>query len=382
MASLGFVIVSKPTIFHHHGLYSKRTCGHQCQRTVRYEKQGLKSSYKFLPNRNISTLSEATNIDNNTTENQRPPTTENSTEAIETQSLNVSVSEEEQNVPEKKEGDGQRGKSVKGRRFRVVFDDIQVGSEFIGKVKKITSFGAFVDIGCFTDGLLHVSQMSDSFVKNPQDIVKVGDEIKPEKKEFSLSIKPPKTSSTTKEEKSNVEEEKSDSKTSSNMRPSASVLRLRRMGYNSNLSEATASPNDKVKPKGNKLPTASSSSLNTSVRVSLRKLAREVDEQKNSCFFNRFWSFCRFGGPTDGLIHLSEMTETVLERNESDQFEYWTRAQSSFIVYEPYGMSARKKLQEDLAAANENQPEFQSVLAIALERALQEKESELASKSR
>eukprot|EP00871_Galdieria_phlegrea_P004267 jgi/Galph1/4841/GphlegSOOS_G3435.1 len=239
--------------------------------------------------------------------------------------------------------------------------------------------------------------MSDSFVKNPQDIVKVGDEIKvrviskkPEKKEFSLSIKPPKTSSTTKEEKSNVEEEKSDSKTSSNMRPSASVLRLRRMGYNSNLSEATASPNDKVKPKGNKLPTASSSSLNTSVRVSLRKLAREVDEQK-------FWSFVDFGGPTDGLIHLSEMTETVLERNESGEkkinLSIGQEAQVRIINVDvnrsrvslsmkPYGMSARKKLQEDLAAANENQPEFQSVLAIALERALQEKESELASKSR
>eukprot|EP00871_Galdieria_phlegrea_P000525 jgi/Galph1/1473/GphlegSOOS_G162.1 len=250
--------------------------------------------------------------------------------------------------------------------------------------------------------------MSDSFVKNPQDIVKVGDEIKvrviskkPEKKEFSLSIKPPKTSSTTKEEKSNVEEEKSDSKTSSNMRPSASVLRLRRMGYNSNLSEATASPNDKVKPKGNKLPTASSSSLNTSVRVSLRKLAREVDEQKfvkgTVVSLTDFGAFVDFGGPTDGLIHLSEMTETVLERNESGEkkinLSIGQEAQVRIINVDvnrsrvslsmkPYGMSARKKLQEDLAAANENQPEFQSVLAIALERALQEKESELASKSR
>ena len=43
-----------------------------------------------------------------------------------------------------------------------------------GVVRNVTDFGAFVDIGVHQDGLVHISELSDVFVKNPQDVVKVG----------------------------------------------------------------------------------------------------------------------------------------------------------------------------------------------------------------
>lgn len=49
--------------------------------------------------------------------------------------------------------------------------------ELKGTVRNVASFGAFVDIGLHDDGLLHISKMSKNFVKNPLDIVSVGDII-------------------------------------------------------------------------------------------------------------------------------------------------------------------------------------------------------------
>ena len=46
-----------------------------------------------------------------------------------------------------------------------------------GTVRNVTDFGAFVDIGIKHDGLVHISEMSEKFVKSPYDIVSVGDII-------------------------------------------------------------------------------------------------------------------------------------------------------------------------------------------------------------
>ena len=46
-----------------------------------------------------------------------------------------------------------------------------------GTVRNVTDFGAFVDIGVHQDGLLHISEMSDKFVKHPSDALAVGDVI-------------------------------------------------------------------------------------------------------------------------------------------------------------------------------------------------------------
>lgn len=57
-------------------------------------------------------------------------------------------------------------------------EDLKVGMELQGTVRNVASFGAFVDIGLHDDGLIHISKMSKSFVKNPNDILNVGDIIK------------------------------------------------------------------------------------------------------------------------------------------------------------------------------------------------------------
>ena len=58
------------------------------------------------------------------------------------------------------------------------FDDLKVGMELEGTVRNVVDFGAFVDIGVKNDGLVHISQMSDRFVKHPMDVVSVGDTVK------------------------------------------------------------------------------------------------------------------------------------------------------------------------------------------------------------
>jgi uncharacterized protein len=56
-------------------------------------------------------------------------------------------------------------------------EDLQPGMKLPGIVTNITAFGAFVDIGVHQDGLVHVSQMADRFVKNPADVVKVQQKV-------------------------------------------------------------------------------------------------------------------------------------------------------------------------------------------------------------
>jgi uncharacterized protein len=56
--------------------------------------------------------------------------------------------------------------------------DLKPGMELEGVVTNVTAFGAFVDVGVHQDGLVHVSQLSDRFVKDPSEVVKVGEKIK------------------------------------------------------------------------------------------------------------------------------------------------------------------------------------------------------------
>ncbi|MEK6547405.1 MAG: S1 RNA-binding domain-containing protein, partial [Bacteroidota bacterium] len=55
--------------------------------------------------------------------------------------------------------------------------DLRVGMKLPGIVTNITNFGAFVDIGVHQDGLVHVSQLADKFVKDPNEIVKVAQKV-------------------------------------------------------------------------------------------------------------------------------------------------------------------------------------------------------------
>ncbi len=58
------------------------------------------------------------------------------------------------------------------------FEDLKEGMVLTGTVRNITDFGAFVDIGVKHDGLVHISELSDKFVKKPSDIVSIGDIVK------------------------------------------------------------------------------------------------------------------------------------------------------------------------------------------------------------
>ena len=58
------------------------------------------------------------------------------------------------------------------------FEDLIEGQVLTGTVRNVTDFGAFIDVGVKHDGLVHISEMSNSFVKNPSDIVSVGDIVK------------------------------------------------------------------------------------------------------------------------------------------------------------------------------------------------------------
>ena len=58
------------------------------------------------------------------------------------------------------------------------FEDLKIGQVLTGTVRNVIDFGAFVDVGVKHDGLVHISEMSDKFVRNPSDIVSVGDIVK------------------------------------------------------------------------------------------------------------------------------------------------------------------------------------------------------------
>jgi protein Tex len=87
-------------------------------------------------------------------------------------------------------------KSVEFTKGLSGLNDLKIGQWYQGQVTNITLFGAFVDIGIKENGLLHISQISDTFVENPTDKLKVGMEVKvkvigidQDRKRVSLSCK-------------------------------------------------------------------------------------------------------------------------------------------------------------------------------------------------
>lgn len=77
--------------------------------------------------------------------------------------------------------------------------DLKVGMELKGTVRNVIDFGAFVDVGVHQDGLVHISQITDKYIKHPSDVLKVGDivtvwviSVDVDKKRIGLSMKKPK----------------------------------------------------------------------------------------------------------------------------------------------------------------------------------------------
>ena len=74
--------------------------------------------------------------------------------------------------------------------------DLKPGMKLKGTVRNVIDFGAFVDIGVHQDGLVHISQMADKFIKHPLEVVSVGDvvdvtvmSVDLDKKRIQLSMK-------------------------------------------------------------------------------------------------------------------------------------------------------------------------------------------------
>ena len=78
----------------------------------------------------------------------------------------------------------------------ITMEDLKEGMVFDGVVRNVIDFGAFVDIGVHQDGLVHISQISDAFIKHPSEVLKVGQRVKVKilsvdlnKKRISLTMK-------------------------------------------------------------------------------------------------------------------------------------------------------------------------------------------------
>lgn len=81
------------------------------------------------------------------------------------------------------------------RKDILKIEDLKIGDKLQGTVRNVVDFGAFIDIGLHNDGLCHVSKLSREYVKNPSDVVAVGDvvdcyvsDISLEKEKVSLSL--------------------------------------------------------------------------------------------------------------------------------------------------------------------------------------------------
>lgn len=75
-------------------------------------------------------------------------------------------------------------------------EDLKPGMELTGTVRNVIDFGAFVDIGVHQDGLVHISQITNRFIKHPSEVLKVGDivtvwvlSVEPAKKRISLTMR-------------------------------------------------------------------------------------------------------------------------------------------------------------------------------------------------
>ena len=75
-------------------------------------------------------------------------------------------------------------------------DDLKEGMELTGTVRNVIDFGVFVDIGVHQDGLVHISQITNRYIKHPSEVLKVGDTVKvrvlsvdTKKKRISLTMK-------------------------------------------------------------------------------------------------------------------------------------------------------------------------------------------------
>lgn len=86
------------------------------------------------------------------------------------------------------------------RKDVVKFEDLQVGMELRGTVLNVVDFGAFVDVGLSDSGLVHISELSTAYIRDPHDVVAAGDQVRiwvasidPQRRRVALTMIPPGT---------------------------------------------------------------------------------------------------------------------------------------------------------------------------------------------
>ena len=82
------------------------------------------------------------------------------------------------------------------RKELLGIEDLKVGMELTGTVRNVIDFGAFIDIGVHQDGLVHISEISDKFIRHPSEVLKVGQivnvrvkDVDVKKKRIGLTMK-------------------------------------------------------------------------------------------------------------------------------------------------------------------------------------------------
>lgn len=260
-------------------------------------------------------------------------------------------------------GGNRRGGRVK-KEITLKLEDMEVGQEIEGTVKSTTAYGAFVgDIGTPTDGLLHVSQLAAGFVENVTDVVNQGDKVKVrvlsidlEKGNFSLTMKPPQS----------AEE--------------AAASAERRSGGGARSGGGGGGVGGGGGPGAQKWKDFKFDST------------KYVDAKVVSVA--AFGAFCKLldsegndddSIPTDGLIHISEISEDrvedvssvlsvgqIVKARVTDTDKKRNRISLSLKEWKA---GEAETLAEDMAASASKQPEFRTVMEIAFERARAKQEA-------
>ncbi|KAF8034317.1 hypothetical protein BT93_C0573 [Corymbia citriodora subsp. variegata] len=143
---------------------------------VLFPRLGYELRYKYR-----SHILFATGTDVATEEQDPSVAEEDSSGSSESKPGEVETSEQTSVQPELSSTPAQASRSRPTRKSEmppIKNEELVPGATFTGKVRSIQPFGAFVDFGAFTDGLVHVSQLSDRFVKDVGSIVSVGQEVK------------------------------------------------------------------------------------------------------------------------------------------------------------------------------------------------------------
>jgi len=323
-------------------------------------------------------------------------------------------------------GDTERRRGPRGARPgrrnqrlpRLPLSEVQVGSLVKGKVRSIVPYGAFVDIGTVTDGLLHVSQMSLEYVRDIESIMKVGDEINVrvisvdlEKKEFSLTLLPEGVDQERKEMVMAARERRRAAAYDENPAQSAPVARRNESRRQQMLKEAVSLLSDNGSKANAAAPSTEAANAATATsadadadaeaakeapvpgakrdaaqkRGAMRQWFESTPAAKDQKLFipgkvvsiEEYGAFVAIGAPTDGLVHISEISKDHVSKVE-DQLKIGDEVQVRVIGVDQrrgrisLSMKPYEERQPKASSAAEKrasaQPEFKTTMELAFEK--------------